>query len=1555
MSKLIDTPDKAGTKNQNHLSLAFLERILRLTMRSLNAPVAFIALEESNQLQVKACQGLDLESVDLTSLHPFVTATLSSRDMLTIPDVSLDPRFSKNPLVENNPPYRFYAGITLSHKDGRSVGSLSIMDLLPRVLSEREIETLQDLADLLQTELNRTLEAQEATSPTKKPDESNGSEFSQAFEQHLKMDYLISQLSYKLIHFVTTGKGSVIDEALQTLGEAFGVDRSYMVFLDENKIEPIKIYQWCAPDIPPQRKPQRNLKPSNLKRWVENLNHQGASHISQIAELPSEAVAEKRYMQEHGMRSYIAVPLVYSRSPLGFLSLDSVQSERIWTDVEVATLKVVGEILANALEHRQTEEALQESNERFKALVQNSTDVTGIVTPEGIFQYLSPSVEKVWGYKAEELVGKNGLEFIHPEDVETITTELMTLLQEPYKAEPLIYRFRHANGNYIYVESIAQNLVDNPNIRGIVANTRDITRRKQREEVLRENQAWLQLLLAATPALLFGMEAEGGFPINYMSENCQLVVGYEAQEFLKNPKYWEEHIHPDDTAKICDQMSELFEKNYLCHEYRFLHQDGTYRWLYNTLRLAQSENGNPRRIFGSAIDITERKKAEEELRQSEAKNRALLDVIPDMLFRINREGTFLEIRAQNDQELMMPREVILGKKLVELFSPEEAELALLYIEQVLNTKQLEVIEYEMPKEEEQGHFEARVIPCGKDEILAIVRDITDRKKAEKILKHRINFEKLVATISASFINLTPQETNAAINQALEAIGTFYGADRCYIYLIPGDNNSLSNIYEWCLEGITSHMDFLKEASLESVSYWLDEIRLGNIINLSHTQDLKDELFTKKELLKWQEIKSLLVIPLVYGQQRLSFIELDSATTERIWTEEEVVGLKVIGEIFINALKHLRIEKELRESEERYRFLAENASDLMVRTDSQGNLTYVSPASQTILGYEPHEILGHNALEFFSSDEMHRIIEPLRNSPDTITTTVPVLRKDQSIVWIEVAVRSLLDPQTGTLQQAVAVGRDISERKKYEEALKESEAQYRLLAENSNDIITRATLQGVYIYISPASRTMLGYEPEEMLGHSWDEIIHPDDLVAILEASATILKQDARYSFAYRVRHKDGHYLWIETTSNIIRDPQTNQPIEVQASSRDITKRKQGEEALRESEELYHSLFDNNLYGVLIANPNGEIIAANPAACQILGYSEKEIIALGREGLLDQKDPNLPEYMEKRRSSKTSYAELNHVRKDGKIILCEISRNSYMNKNGQERSCVIIKDISERQKMEEERRKNSNLESLGVLAGGIAHDYNNILTAIMGNISLARASLEATDELDNLLDAAEKATFRARELTQQLLTFAKGGAPIKKMAQLEELIRDTIGFILRGSNVRSELDLPSGLWPIEIDRGQISQVLQNLVLNSIQAMPRGGVIWIEARNSELAEDEVPLLHPGRYLKITVRDHGSGIKPKDLPRIFDPYFTTKAPGNGLGLAICYSVIKKHGGQLVVESEWEKGTSAHIYLPIIPGTVPDLPSPEAIAVPKRQRILVMDDDEMVRTLLSKLLQKL
>ncbi|MDP3696186.1 MAG: ATP-binding protein, partial [Desulfocapsaceae bacterium] len=286
--------------------------------------------------------------------------------------------------------------------------------------------------------------------------------------------------------------------------------------------------------------------------------------------------------------------------------------------------------------------------------------------------------------------------------------------------------------------------------------------------------------------------------------------------------------------------------------------------------------------------------------------------------------------------------------------------------------------------------------------------------------------------------------------------------------------------------------------------------------------------------------------------------------------------------------------------------------------------------------------------------------------------------------------------------------------------------------------------------------------------------------------------------------------------------------------------------------------------------------------------------------------------------------------------------------------LVFRDVTEKQRTEEELVKIKKLESVGVLAGGIAHDFNNILVAILGNINLALLDGNLEEKTRKLLSEAEKASIRAKGLTQQLLTFSKGGEPVKQTTSIAEIIQESADFVLHGSNVACRYSLPEDLWLVDIDKGQMSQVIQNIIINANHAMPDGGNIQVNCKNIDsLAIPGVSLPVPNKYIKITISDNGIGIPKNLIDKIFDPYFTTKEEGSGLGLAVTHSIIAKHNGSISVESQPEEGTTFTLYLPASTREQKKDNHKTAIEISANTaKIMVMDDEEMVRDIAKAIL---
>jgi two-component system cell cycle sensor histidine kinase/response regulator CckA len=400
--------------------------------------------------------------------------------------------------------------------------------------------------------------------------------------------------------------------------------------------------------------------------------------------------------------------------------------------------------------------------------------------------------------------------------------------------------------------------------------------------------------------------------------------------------------------------------------------------------------------------------------------------------------------------------------------------------------------------------------------------------------------------------------------------------------------------------------------------------------------------------------------------------------------------------------------------------------------------------------------------------------------------------------------------------------------------------------------------------------------------------------------------------------------------------------------RELAERNQARVALQESARAMTEILEKTTDAFFAVDREWKFIYLNPEAETLLGRGRDEVI--GKE--LWKEFPHLngsPFEVNYRRVMVDQMpVEFEAGDAAGKVWF---EMRAYPSGGG---VSVFFRDVTERKRAEEERLTTDKLESLGTLAGGIAHDLNNILTVISGNIGLAQ--IEAPNDASSLLSFLSKAgqaAEHAAHLSSQLLTFSKGGAPFKRIASISDLLDQAAEFSLHGSSLRADLDIPVDIWKAEVDQGQIEQVINALMINAREAMPHGGAVRISARNVELEDKLGALLPAGRYIKITITDRGCGIGPELATKIFDPYFTTKPTGTGLGLAISYSIVKRHGGMLHLESSSTEGSTFAFYLPAEHGL--GAPGPRTTKHPFRfnhQRILVMDDETAIRELTSQLL---
>jgi len=652
---------------------------------------------------------------------------------------------------------------------------------------------------------------------------------------------------------------------------------------------------------------------------------------------------------------------------------------------------------------------------------------------------------------------------------------------------------------------------------------------------------------------------------------------------------------------------------------------------------------------------------------------------------------------------------------------------------------------------------------------------------------------------------------------------------------------------------------------------------------------------------------------------------------------------------------IQTEQELIASEAKYSSYVENAPDGVFVSNSKGQYIEVNRAAELVTGYSRQELLNMTIGDVLIEESMQVGMAHFKRllKYGFSNGAMQFKHKDGSIHWWEVNAVKLTD------DQFLGFVKDITKEKNNEHKLIESEARHKAMVAGISDVIGIIDNNGMIIYKSPNIERLFGWKPAELVGKSFSTTVHPIDLPRLTPVYERILSED-NYSetIEFKYRCKDGTYKMVElTATNHLKD---NYIQGILINYKDITERQIAKEAIAEEKERLAVTLRSIGDGVITTDIGGNVLIMNRVAEELTGWNNSEAYGKSINKVFNIVNEITREPFETQ-AEKVLHNGYNS-KQEGQAILVSKSGDekvvadscALINNNKSEVIGVVIvfRDITETQKLLENMQRIDKLDSLGVLAGGIAHDFNNLLGGIFGYIELAKTSCNKNEEANNYLDKALTVFERARDLTQQLLTFSKGGVPKRETGQLGKFIEESALFVLSGTNISPQFDIKKDLWLCDFDGNQIGQVIDNMLINATQAMPQGGQVEISARNRVIEDGEKTSLEPGRYIEIVIKDNGEGINKEVLKSIFDPFFSTKSKGNGLGLATCYSIVQKHDGSIEVDSEVGKGTTFYIYLPASVGN--ELINKQVVVDEHHGEgiILVMDDEDFIREILSEML---
>ncbi len=663
---------------------------------------------------------------------------------------------------------------------------------------------------------------------------------------------------------------------------------------------------------------------------------------------------------------------------------------------------------------------------------------------------------------------------------------------------------------------------------------------------------------------------------------------------------------------------------------------------------------------------------------------------------------------------------------------------------------------------------------------------------------------------------------------------------------------------------------------------------------------------------------------------------------------------------------------LQESDSRYRGLMETTTEGIWVVDPQARTTFVNARILEMLGYAGEDMIGRKMFDFLQEDFLRNHearLKKLAKSPRD-KLDMQFRRAAGGDIWLAVSTTMLSDAK-GRFMGLLAMVTDLTQQLHSESARKQSESRLQSILNSISDIVLTIDEDGRYSSYFCERPEELLLKPQDFLGKMPEEVM-PPELTKLFSSAFAQNRQGLSVAYEYSLSVK-GRDLWFSARqSPIMVEGKFSGAVVV---ARNETERRQMQLQLQQERNLLSVTLEAINEGVISTDVAGNVMFMNLAAGRMTGWDGAQAAGKPLQQVCSLTHP-------KTRKAMPSIFDMlaqaeGHVMDDAReAVLTARDGTQRLVANSGAQLCLddgcfvgvvyVFRDITREQMQLDERLRASKFQSLSALAGGVAHDFNNIMTAVLGNVSLAQFKLPPDAEARKLMAEAQQHCLQARALTHQLLTFSRGGAmPVRETTSLRNLVVDTALLVLSGSNVKCECKVPENLWPANIDKSQMAQVISNLVMNAQEAMPEGGSIEIRCENVTIGPESSISLPEGNYVRIAIQDQGMGISANDIDRIFDPYFSTRPSRSGLGLSVSYSIVKKHNGLIITHSELGVGTEICIYLPAAkPGTDAAGPAsgqprkavaPEDVVVGKSGRILFMDDEEIVLKTVGGLLQML
>ncbi len=1231
-------------------------------------------------------------------------------------------------------------------------------------------------------------------------------------------------------------------------------------------------------------------------------------------------------------------------------------------------------------DQKRAEEELAASEERFRQLIESSPIPIVLGRNECII-YINEAFRRMMAAGSRDmLIGRNIIDCVAPDEKERVTQHMRSRFKGLPVPDTYISMGIRLDGTIFPYEIHIANVVlsDGPATVGFVE---DITERKLAEEALRSNEELFRKM-------------NNNFPLGmhfYRLEDNQLIfTGYNpaADKLLGTDnsvfvgKTIEEAFPLLAPTEIPQRYREAAKENKQWSTEQISYKDGLISGAFEVTAFQTT----PQNMVAVFSDVTERKIAAEALRSSEERFRKLFESSPVPIL-LARQGLILYANEAFIKGIgAETAESVIGSHVMEFIAPEDRERIADYIRK--RSAKLPVPDhYECHGIRRDGTrvlHEVNIATVSLSDgsaTMAFYRDITQHREMENKIRQRESILEAIAFAADRFLASPDWETH--MDEILKTLGQAVDVSRTYIFEVhngAGHEIFASQRFEWCAPGVQPQImnPRLQNIRLREAGYgrWIELLQSGEMIS-GNIGELPEP---EKNLLKTQDVQSVVIAPIFIDKKWWGFIGYDDCTSKRSWSTTQLELLKATASLFAKAIETRQSEEKLRQSEKKYKTLIETSQDGISLLKPDGTIVFTNERKAKMVGAETaEEIIGRNAFEFLTDEGKQHIfslMEQFLSAGNMNNVEAGVIRLDGSEFTAEFN-GSVLYGGDGNPEFIMYTMRDITRRKQSEKALQESERMHATLISNLPGFIYRCKNDHEWTmeFISSGCLEITGYTPGDFIGNkrlAFNDIIHPDYHALLWNKWQDVLSRKETFEHEYPIITADNEIRWVWERGQGVYSAK-GELFFLEGFITDITTRKAAEQALQESEVKYRQLIEQSNDAIyLMFNRKYEIV--NKKFLTLFEISVEDVRRPDFD-LIQLVAPKSKLFIEDRlqqiSSGQTPYPSFSFTGRShsGKDIELEASVSYIQYQNG---TAVqgILRDVTERNKMEEQLRQAQKMEAVGQLAAGVAHDFNNILTIISGYTSLMLMDQSLPKPSAEKILEIKRAGERAQFLTNQLLAFSRKQILNPEPLDINKLIRDSLKMMTRliGEDIHIQLDLAGTVPDILADPIQIEQILINLLVNARDAIHErkdpviSKTISINTHETVIDRRMIPNAAPDddmRRVQITIGDTGIGMDEETRSKIFDPFFTTKETGRGtgLGLATVYGIIKQNNASIHVYSEPNIGTTIKILWPlsIVKSAVSDEETSEIVLQRGSETILLVEDNEPVRDMTSRILKDL